>query len=261
MNQPFVLQSLAARVQVVAPRQLASRLRDLYRAGTGPAHTWVRIEAAGSGFLVSGRQQPERQPAQDEAHALELALVLLNRAAIEHAPGFAAHAGVVARGGRALCLPAVSGAGKSTLVAAALRAGCEYVSDEALVVDWATGSVLPYDKPLSLHAWTLDRLGLPAPAPGRHERALLPAELGSSRAAEPLVLAHIVFPDRAREPGLERVARGRAALQLLALSFNHFTRPTDSVRLVGEQVRAARCWRLGYDDPVAAASVLRKLLG
>src|SRR5918994_2119193 len=53
------------------------------------------------------------------------------------------HAGVVGWRGRAILLPGASHAGKSTLVAALLRAGATYYSDEYAVLD-LSGRVHPY---------------------------------------------------------------------------------------------------------------------
>jgi hypothetical protein len=59
------------------------------------------------------------------------------------------HAGVVGWHGQAIVIPGRSFSGKSTLVAALVRAGATYYSDEYAVVD-AQGRVHPYPKPLSL---------------------------------------------------------------------------------------------------------------
>jgi hypothetical protein len=61
------------------------------------------------------------------------------------------HAGVVGWRGRAIVLPGRSYAGKSTLVAALVRAGATYYSDEYAVFD-AQGRVHPYARPLVLRA-------------------------------------------------------------------------------------------------------------
>jgi hypothetical protein len=57
------------------------------------------------------------------------------------------HAGVVGWRGRAILLPGASHAGKSTLVAAMVRAGATYYSDEYAVLD-RRGYVHPYLRPL-----------------------------------------------------------------------------------------------------------------
>jgi hypothetical protein len=61
------------------------------------------------------------------------------------------HAGVAAREGQAIVIPAPSFAGKSSLVAALVAAGATYYSDEFAVLD-GDGRVHPYPKPLSLRA-------------------------------------------------------------------------------------------------------------
>ena len=67
-----------------------------------------------------------------------------------HAPNHVfVHAGVVGVEDRAIVLPGRSFAGKTTLVAALVKAGAEYWSDEYAVLD-ADGLVHPYPKPLSV---------------------------------------------------------------------------------------------------------------
>ena len=57
------------------------------------------------------------------------------------------HAGVVGWNGRAIVIPGRSFSGKSTLVAALVRAGAIYYSDEYAVLDYG-GRVHPYSRPL-----------------------------------------------------------------------------------------------------------------
>jgi hypothetical protein len=59
------------------------------------------------------------------------------------------HAGVVGWRGRALVVPGRSCSGKTTLVAALVRAGATYYSDEYAVLD-SRGRVHPFPKPLSI---------------------------------------------------------------------------------------------------------------
>jgi hypothetical protein len=67
-----------------------------------------------------------------------------------HAPGQVfIHAGAVGHGGRAIVIPGHSGAGKTTLVAALVRAGADYYSDEFAVLD-DNGLVHPYARRPSL---------------------------------------------------------------------------------------------------------------
>lgn len=74
----------------------------------------------------------------------------LRRYVGHHSPNLTfIHAGVVASDGRAIMLPGRSFAGKSTLVAALVRAGADYYSDEYALLDIA-GLVHQYLEPISL---------------------------------------------------------------------------------------------------------------
>ena len=76
------------------------------------------------------------------------------------------HAGVVAWRNGAILMPGRSFSGKSTLVAALVRAGARYYSDEFAVLD-VRGRVHPYPKPLSIREhpeqparkWSVEELG------------------------------------------------------------------------------------------------------
>jgi hypothetical protein len=77
------------------------------------------------------------------------------------------HAGVVGWRGKALLLPGSSLAGKSTLVAALLRAGATYYSDEFAVLD-GRGYVHPFPRPLAIRQ-----------PDGQRPKRCTPEELGS----------------------------------------------------------------------------------
>lgn len=72
----------------------------------------------------------------------------LEQTMIESAQGrLFVHAGAVGWRGRAILIPGSSHSGKTSLVAALLRAGASYFSDEYAVLD-ARGRVHPYPRPL-----------------------------------------------------------------------------------------------------------------
>jgi hypothetical protein len=192
---------------------------------------------------------------------VDLLLGDLNRVAIEHFQGFAAHAGVVARGEVALAFPAPSGTGKSTLTAACLGAGFQYVSDEALCVDFATDAVIPYPKPLKLAGHAAGLVGLALPGQGEVDCALAPEDLGASPATGPLRLGHVVSLLRRRGPPILRsLDRSATVATLLTMSFNHYRNPLSSFTLVSRLAADTRAWRLEYDEPSPAATRLGRLL-
>jgi hypothetical protein len=116
------------------------------------------------------------------------------------------HAGVVGWRGRAILVPGHSHSGKSTLVAAMVRAGAVYYSDEYAVLD-AKGLVHPYPKPLSLRdqhtgkatRWQAEALG------GRTGTQPLPVGL---------VIVSTYRPGAAWRP--RRLSPGHGVLALLA---------------------------------------------
>jgi hypothetical protein len=139
------------------------------------------------------------------------------------------HAGVVGYRGRALLLPGRSGAGKSTLVAALVRAGATYYSDEFAVLD-ARGRVHPFAKPLSLRE-----------AKGGGARAVTAEALGGCSGTAPLrvgLVALCTYREGARfRP--RRQTPGPAILDLLAHTVPVRKRPEASLRSLEAMVKGA----------------------
>ena len=90
------------------------------------------------------------------------------------------HAGVVGWQGRAIVLPGPSLSGKSTLVAALVRAGATYYSDEYAVFD-SRGYVYPFARPLAL------RKGSEFPS-----RKIAAQELGGKSGVRPLPVGLVI---------------------------------------------------------------------
>ena len=115
------------------------------------------------------------------------------------------HAGVVGWQGRAIVIPGASHSGKSSLVAALVRAGATYYSDEYAVCD-ARGRVHPYPTPLSLRDGTNCR-----------PRRCAPEALGGRGGVEPLPVGRVVVT-RYRAGAVWRgrvLPPGQAMLELL----------------------------------------------
>lgn len=182
-------------------------------------------------------------------------LTLLNMTALAQCRSFAVHAATVVVGTTVVAVPAESGTGKSTTAAALVREGCGYLSDEALVLDWETGAVRPYPKWFSLSPWSAEQVGL-TPA-GTAEGYYTVDQLGGTAARGGEQLGAVVVLDRRPgEPALEPLSRAEAARLLLAMSFNHYQQPQRAFALVTQAVLGCEAWRLGVDDPRAAARLL-----
>jgi hypothetical protein len=190
----------------------------------------------------------------------------INRMVIGDYLGYAAHAGVVAYGDSAIALPADSGGGKTTLTAACVGAGFAYVSDEALCVDPASATVVPYPKPFGMSPWTRQAVGivdrsLPLP-PGDGEEALVPPDVFHAQVADgPLTLRHVVLSEYGHgHARLEPAGGGEAMAALLEYSFNHYKFGEMAFHLSARLATGADAWRLTYDDPLEAAALLKDRL-
>jgi hypothetical protein len=177
---------------------------------------------------------------------------------------FGVHAGVVAKGDRTVVIPGTSGSGKSTLVAACIRGGFSYLSDEALCVDYDTGLIVPYPKPLSLSGRSLGVLGVDLPELvelGGTKTPIGPEALGGSLAEGPSRLSDFIsFERRPGEAHIQPAPASVVIAGLLKYSFNHYKRPADAFLLTSELARQCRGWALGFDDPIEAAALLGSVI-
>jgi hypothetical protein len=130
----------------------------------------------------------------------------LQQAVAEMAPRrLFVHAGVVGWNGKAILVPGASHAGKSTLVAALLKAGASYYSDEYAVID-PQGRVHPFPRPLQIR--DASDVGT----------KVAPEELGARCGREPLPVGLVAVAryDEGARWRPSPLTPGRAALELLA---------------------------------------------
>lgn len=239
----------------------------LFDRPTGvPAKRRYGLVGTDEGQVLAYRDCRRLGAPTDLGSAIVRLVAALNRSAIEECEQFAVHAGVVALGDKAVAFPVDSGGGKSTLTAACLLAGLDYVSDEALCVDIASGQVLPYPKPIALNAKSLDLLGLKSdemtvPLSGP-EALVAPEDVPATISSDPLSLRHLVLASYGHEDmGLDEIAGSEAMAALLRLSFNHYKFGETAFRLAAELASEVTAWRLTYGDPLVAAKLVRTRLG
>jgi hypothetical protein len=139
------------------------------------------------------------------------------------------HAGVVACDGRAVVLPGESFSGKTTLVAALVREGATYYSDEYAVLD-ADGRVHPYARRLSI------RSDGGEPAQERHV-----GELGGVAAEESAEVSAVVVTRYRRDAVWQptRLSAGEGVVALLANTVPAQERPEESLRVLSRAVTGA----------------------
>jgi hypothetical protein len=159
------------------------------------------------------------------------------------------HAGVVGWRGRAIVLPGPSHAGKTSLVAALVRAGATYYSDEYAVFD-SSGRVHPYPRLMSIRG-----------REGERTRRCPPEALGGRSGSKPLPVGLVVVSEY--QPGARwrpaPLSPGRAALALLSNTVPARTRPAAALATLHQVVSqsAALKGRRGEAEQTADAILAR----
>jgi hypothetical protein len=140
---------IVARAAEVARRSLLGRLREIKRGKIDHRFELTRSKSGTYTMIQNG----ERMTYGRSAWKFYKFFDSLLRVAIgEYSPERVfMHAGVVGWQGKAILLPGDSFAGKSTLVAALVRCGAEYFSDDFALLDTA-GLVHSFPRPLAMRA-------------------------------------------------------------------------------------------------------------
>jgi hypothetical protein len=204
----------------------------------------IRLEPDGSySFLKDGENE-------NIGLNLELAVLLFDTEMrlyiARKAPGVIfVHAGVVAHRGKAIVLPGVSFAGKTTLVAALVRAGATYFSDEFAVLD-ESGLVHPYAKPLSLR----DERQIQS----EHAVESLGGLAGNEALPAGLVAVTSYKPGGQWNP--RRMSAGEGAMAMLANTVPARERPEESLRAVKLAVDGAAVLESERGEAEAIAPLL-----
>jgi hypothetical protein len=164
---------------------------------------------------------------------LELAVEILDRAvrgriALEAPNRIFVHAGVAAYEGRAIVIPGKSFAGKTTLVAALVRAGAIYYSDEYAALD-LDGLVHPFPKPLSLRDGNQQQTD--------HQVESLGGTPGENPLPVGLVVVTIYRPEAVWRP--KRLSPGQGVLALLTHTVPARERPEQTLRAIARAVEGA----------------------
>jgi HprK-related kinase A len=239
------------------------RLSGVRRLRPRPGH-YVR-------FTVDGRQPHEDQPRSQALAVFEwgLNLVIALRA---HA-FLMLHAAVVARGTRALVLPAEPGDGKTTLCAALSGRGWRLFSDEFALLRPGTVAFLPMPRPMPLKNESIEVIRRFAPdqelGPAIHGTRkgtvahVRPPAGSVRRQAEPAEARWIVFPKWQAGAGLslEPLARENGFMRLAANAFNYEVLGESAFRTVQALVDRSTCHSLVYSDLEAAVEALSRMAG
>jgi hypothetical protein len=274
--QPEVFISLGHRFFVHAPHypSLAAYVRSLLAAqrtsgGAGSTEYLFRHGTNAKGYEHALARDGKTIATAGSSEGLIGALIQrINVAAIESwTAGPICHAGGVARGGQAIVLPADQEAGKTTLVTALVRAGFDYITDEAVAFD-EHGVITPFPKPLSIDpgSWHLfpelePREDLPSDAYKVDQWQVPPDAIRPGAVSGRCRAAWLVFPRyrSGAQSALEPITRAEALIELSKNTFGFSARSRELIDPMAEIVRGAECHRLvvgGLDEACDLIEVL-----
>jgi hypothetical protein len=246
-NEPAILERIRELLPPGWEPCLSPLVDHLFSLRVGRAAPGSRVR--NFHLLYGGLTQHARSLDLEEVlHALEAQLQLYvgeyasNRVFV--------HAGVVGWRGQAILLPGVSRAGKSTLVAALLRAGATYYSDDYAVLG-PDGLVHPFARRLSIRS-----------AAGSAARRSGPEEFGSRTSMRPLPVGLVAVTNY--RPGTDWRPRpltsGQTVLALLEHTLSAQLDPEGALRVLQSAVRPARFLRGPRGEAGETAASLLALL-
>ncbi len=158
------------------------------------------------------------------------------------------HAGVVGWKGKAIVIPGRSYSGKSTLVAALVRAGATYYSDEYAVLD-SRGLVHPFAKPLEIRE------------EGQFKQARVTVgELGGKAGTKPLPVGLVLMTGY--KPGAtwrpRKLSPGKGVLEMLFNTVSARRSPEKAFSTLREVTRQAEVLKGMRGDTTAVVDALLK---
>jgi HprK-related kinase A len=168
------------------------------------------------------------------------------------------HAAVVARGARALILPAPPGSGKSTLCAALVARGWRLFSDELALLDITSGALVPLPRPISLKNASIDviRAFWPAAAMSRvvpdtlkgsvvHVRPPVDSVRAGSETARPAWVGLPLYQAGGRTE-LASLTKASAFMRLVDCAFNYSIHGRAGFETLAGVIADCGCFRFSY---------------
>ncbi len=218
----------------------------------------IRPDGAAWSIAVDGRAPVVAPDLIAAVRALnhELMHALMRR----HQQLFFVHAGVVARGGRAIVLPGLSRAGKSTLVLALLHRGAQLLSDELLVYDPSARALLPFPRAVKVRDECVGYFAAYAPHfVGDGEGRFLPFTALDAAVIAPHATAGIIVAPRWQPDGDNQpraITSGQGLLHLAQSALNFGSQRERSVDHLAALAGDSACFEMAWREPHAAASAL-----
>lgn len=237
-------------------------------ARIGPPRPWRRwfrpqVEIGGDHTL------PDTVP-MALRHALLAAEMAMNmQVALGERRHLLLHASAVERGGRAVILPGDSGSGKSTLAALLGEHGWRLLADEFVMIDMATGMILPFPRAISLKNSAIPEMETRiadsarfgphlADTPKGALRHLRPGADAVARMDEPARPAMILFPSYGFDPAAEGIPKSEAFVRLTQGSTNYIALGQAAFGALLRLVEAVPAVRFAYPDSASGMAIVEQ---
>ena len=230
-----------------------------------PWRRWIRpqVEIGGDHVL------PETVPMALRHGLLALEMAMNMQIALGERRHLLIHASAVERGGQALILPGDSGSGKSTLAALLGENGWRLLADEFVMLDMASGMILPFPRAISLKNSAIAemRRWIPDPArfgpdlsgtPKGELRHLRPNPDAIARMDEPARPALILFPSFGFEPATEGLNKSELFARLTEGSTNYGALGQTSFGALVRLVETTPSARIGYPDSTTGMAIIEQ---
>lgn len=193
-----------------------------------PWRRWLRPQVA----IEGDHTLPDTVPMALRHGLLAIEMAMNMQVALGERRHLLIHASAVERGGKALIMPGDSGSGKSTLAALLGENGWRLMADEFVMVDMATGMVLPFPRAISLKNSAIAEMEARIADPARFGphlsgtpkgelRHLRPNMEAIARMDEPARPALILFPSYGFDPASDGVSRSELFMRLTEGSTNY----------------------------------------
>jgi len=267
-SRPFDALGFAFDVRAQDPHLISyfERLYQPFPDGGRTDHQYALVDSSPCELRFDGDRIGEAEVPE----ALVATLVHdLNRRALDESGHLVVHAGGVEHGGTGVVFPAAMEAGKTTLTAGLVRAGFDYLSDEAVIIDRETLCVHPYPKPLSLDrgAWPLfpelePQSDLPSDAYKADQWQVPPSDIRSDALGQECSVDVIVFTryEEGADTAVEPLGRGEALVEMAKNTFKFDVQGAPALDVLAEVVRSAACYRLTSGDLDRAVAAVTGLL-
>lgn len=181
------------------------------------------------------------------------------------------HSAVVAKGNKAIILPAPQGSGKSTLCASLINSGWRLFSDELAIISLTDGKVYPCCRPVSLKNNSIDiiknkfpqaRLMPSVADTTKGTVSLMQPDETSVRNTTPADIISIVFPKYQAEVVGKFVEKTKSDtfVELIQNSFNYHVISKESFNIAGDIIEQAKCLTYTYSDIDKAIADFNKLI-